>query len=74
MVKTTIQVSNQMIVFTNTWENGAKRIRQLEIRPGVEIPLEGFEELLLEVKYEALHIRNGMLPPNTINYDNNLSS
>ena len=69
--KTTVQVSNQMIVVTNRWDSGAMVVRQLEIRPGVEIPLEGLEEFLLESKYEAINVHHSIIPRN---YDHNLSS
>lgn len=60
--KTTIQVSNQYIVVTNTFPDGSSSKRQIEIRPGVEIPLEGFEDFLIESKYEARYASAMFLP------------
>lgn len=60
--KTTIQVSNQYIIVTNKYPDGSTSKRQIEIRPGVEIPLEGFEDWLVDIKYEARYASAMFLP------------
>lgn len=60
--KTTIQVSNKMIIVTNTFPDGSTQQRSIEIRPGVEIPLEAFEEWLVDSKYEARYASAMFLP------------
>ena len=60
--KTTIQVSNQYIIVTNTFPDGSKNQRSIEIRPGVAIPLEGFEDWLVDSKYESRYASAMFLP------------
>jgi hypothetical protein len=64
MNKTTVQVSNQRIKVVTTCPDGSSYVHELEIRPGVEIPLEGLEDFLLECKYTAKHVRSGFKPVN----------